>query len=112
MSKAPSESWVPIPGFTGEYEISNQGRVRSLAREIKIVQIVKIRARVLKTRWAAKGVRKRTRCVTLRQADGEKRQLSIPRLMLEAFIGPPPTPTTRVKRKDPARGDVLDNLTW
>jgi hypothetical protein len=30
----PSEQWRPIPGWSGYYEVSNMGRVRSLDRVI------------------------------------------------------------------------------
>lgn len=30
-----SEQWLPIPGYEGLYEVSNQGRVRSLDRSVR-----------------------------------------------------------------------------
>lgn len=32
-SALPAERWLPVPGFEGFYEVSDQGRVRSLARQ-------------------------------------------------------------------------------
>ena len=34
-----SESWKPVEGFEGLYEVSNMGRVRSLDRDISILDV-------------------------------------------------------------------------
>ena len=55
------ESWQPVPGYTGLYEVSDQGRVRSLDRSFvrkvagKSPGVVRLKGRVLKSAVASNG---------------------------------------------------------
>ena len=69
------ETWKTIPGFP-DYEVSDQGRIRSYARG--------------KVRYMKPG---RTRKGYLREslaADGRNHTMAVHRLVLEAFVGPRP----------------------
>ena len=50
------EIWVDIKGYEGFYQVSNQGRVRSLDREvIRNGRTTKLKGRVLKQNVDSKG---------------------------------------------------------
>lgn len=109
MSKA-TEIWKPVKGFEGLYEVSNLGQVRSLDREV--VQTVKIAGKILAPNYKERGGKKAGAAVSLRK-DGETHCLSVPRLVLETFVGPAPERTTRIKRKiRDTTNNSLENLSW
>ena len=99
------EEWKAIKGFEGAYEVSNLGRVKSLARK-------NLRGNNLKEKILRAG---RNQCgyyyVTLCGASGHK-QVSLQRLVAMAFI-PNPNGWKYVNHKDenPANNQV-DNLEW
>lgn len=102
MDATQLETWKPIPGYEGQYEASNIGRVRSLDR----VAIHKngfrqrIRGRMLVVVHNKSGYATVSLC-----RDGKARRVVIHRLVLEAFVGPkPPGQVTRH-----LNGDKLDN---
>jgi hypothetical protein len=99
------ETWKPIPGYEGAYEVSDLGRVRSLAR-------VTDRGR----RWQGRLL---TPCplqngyliVTLWR-DGRQRSPLVHRLVLLAFVGEGPE-GTEVRHADGSRtNNALSNLSW
>lgn len=69
------ESWKPVEGYEGRYEVSDAGRVRSL-----------LTGKVLKTFRGGRGYLS----VSLRR-DGEGRTTYVHHLVARAFIGPRPT---------------------
>ena len=99
------EEWKPIKGFEGAYEVSNFGRVKSLARK-------NLRGNNLKEKMLRAG---RNQCgyyyVTLCGINGHK-QVSLQRLVAITFI-PNPNGWRYVNHKDenPANNRV-DNLEW
>lgn len=98
-----SERWLPVPGHEGLYEVSDHGRVRSLDRVITMKNGRKRRQRgiVLKP-VNSNGYH----CVNV----GALRYVH--RLVLEAFVGPPPPGMeTRHLDGDP-HNNRLGNLKW
>lgn len=85
-----SETWRPVPGFEGRYEVSNMGRVREI--------------RVLKTdggghRYSRVGI------------DGHTQYVH--RLVALAFLGEPPSSRAVVNHKDfNTRNNSAENLEW
>lgn len=89
------ERWRPIAGYEGLYEVSDQGRVRSMARTITINgdgagtrygATRTYRARILKPSRARPG---RYLSVTLAR-DNTKRTFLVHLLVIQAFVGPAP----------------------
>lgn len=104
------EIWKPIEGFEGRYEISNYGRVKSLARVHPKRRF--INERILKFGFSGgrKGIRYPTVHLTIRPII--TKTFMIHRLVALAFI-PNPENKPEVNHKD---GDKLnnhyDNLEW
>lgn len=109
------ENWKAIPGYEGQYEVSDQGRVRSLDRLAN-----------LPTRWGAVAIRKQRgkllsphtnihrggyRQVNLR-ANGKQRMHRIARLVLLAFVGPAPKNYEACHCDGVPTNDALNNLRW
>lgn len=105
------EEWRPIPGYEGRYEVSDHGRVRSLGFYMN-------NARGTKT-WKPGRVRKPGRhrqgyrMVSLFDGRGGRWTVKIPKLVLLAFVGPPPPGKADVLHEDDVpTHDHLNNLRW
>ena len=98
------ETWRPVLGFPG-YEVSDQGRVKSLAR--RNLQGAMRRERILRTdkTWAG--------YLLVRLAlDGVKHARTVHSLVLEAFVGPRPV-GLQTRHLNGVRDDnSLVNLRW
>lgn len=92
------ESWRPVLGFEGLYEVSDRGRVRN-ARS----------GRVLKPNTISRyGHQQVKLCKDARHFDR-----LVSRLVLEAFVGScPPGMQARHVNDPDARNNALDNLAW
>lgn len=103
-----SEMWRPVPGWQTSYEVSNLGRVRSVARKTKSRPGVlrKVPPLVLKPAI----VRGYERVVL--QRDKQKVNAAVHRLVLEAFVGPCPDGMEACHADDDRRHNALDNLRW
>lgn len=80
-----SEQWRPIPGYEGHYEVSSQGRVRSLARYTQ-----GSRHRLLTERVMSPTLSNGYLAVQLVGDGRGKRKWHVHRLVALAFIGPKP----------------------
>lgn len=95
-----TETFKPVPGFEGRYEVSDEGRVRSLRFRSNGAP------RILKSTMNWNGYH----VLTL---GAERRQVRLHCLVLEAFVGPRPSP-----EHDGCHGDNnkdnnhLSNLRW
>lgn len=79
-----TEEWRPVVGYEGQYEVSNLGRVRSLAREVKNGRGVRrLRERILKPR-------RRNQYGHAGVVLTGQRHRTVHSLVAEAFIGPRP----------------------
>lgn len=93
-----SERWLPVVGYEGYYEVSDQGSVRRVAKDATFV---------LKARANKNGHLQ----VSLSR-DGERRSFLVHRLVLTAFVGPCPDGMQGCHNDgNPAR-NVLVNLRW
>lgn len=92
------ERWLPVRGYEGRYEVSDQGRVRSL---------VKGEPRLLAMRTSNRG-----RVQVPLTKDGKKRMLLAYRLMLEAFVGPCPPGHEASHLDGDKTNNALANLAW
>jgi NUMOD4 motif/HNH endonuclease len=113
MLNLPDEIWKPVIGFEGFYEISNRGRVKSLARKVWIKsrwgqhQQISVRERVL----AATPDKEGYLCVMFAK-DGKRWCKKIHRLVLETFIGQSP-PGMQCRHLDGNRlNNAPNNLCW
>lgn len=100
MKNIPPEEWRPVVGYEGHYDVSSHGRVRSL-------------------KWGKTRIRK----VSRHESDGHRflmlskgscrRQFVVARLVLLAFVGPPPSPKhVACHDKGGNRNDYLWRLRW
>ena len=103
------ERWAPVPGWDG-YEVSDQGRIRSLDRIVQRKdgsrQIV--RGRMLAATREKRDGRSRVRL----HREGCNVQQRVHRLVLEAFVGPAPVGMIACHNNGDASDDRLSNLRW
>lgn len=101
----PEETWKPVPGYEGKYEVSDLGRVRSLDRRDAIGR--PIRGRVLKAGVSSRGYEH----VSL--SDGRRALTrAVHTMVLEAFRGPRPPGAEACHGEGGARDNRLANLRW
>ncbi len=104
-----TEVWLPVPGWEHRYQVSNQGRVRSLdivvpARNGKTAMR---RGRVLKAA-ASHG-----RYLVVMFADqGRMKQWSVHNAVLTAFVGPRPEGMQARHLDGNDKNNRLENLCW
>lgn len=104
------EIWKDIEGYEGRYQVSNLGRVKSLAREYKTganQATIRMGEKVMKQK-----VRPNKYCLVTLRRDGVVCDAYVHRLVAEAFI-PNPTNRPQVNHRDenPSNNKV-DNLEW
>lgn len=98
-----TEEWRPVVGYEGLYEVSDHGRVRSVARVVVMRNGVPrpIRERLLKAHVKEYG----HRSVALSK-NGVEMTYGVHRLVLLTFGGPPPFPEAATRHID---GDPTNN---
>lgn len=103
------ELWKPIKGFEGRYEISNTGRVKSLARMRKSARggMAPLPERILKLKIDKNGYV----CVHLR-ADEITKYPHIHRLVAEAFIENTDNKPTVNHKDGNKQSNTVQNLEW
>jgi len=106
-----NELWLPVVGHEGFYEVSNQGRVRTVAREVRHSRgsgTKHWKGRMRKPWLDRNGYE----CVDL-YLEGERTRHSVHRLVLLAFLGPGPSSEHVVDHIDENRlNNRLINLRW
>lgn len=102
------ESWKPVVGYEGLYDVSSRGRVRSLDREVKYSNgsTHLHRGRVLKF-TPMHGYS--TVCLA---KNGTRKTSYVHLLVLEAFVGPRPPKMEGCHRDDVQTNNNLSNLRW
>jgi hypothetical protein len=104
----PNEIWRPILGFEGIYEVSDQGRVKSLAR---IDGRGHWRSTVL-LKPALVGPKGKQYLGVHLSANGDGRQRKVHLLVLETFVGPRPTQHEGAHENGNKCDNRLMNLAW
>lgn len=104
-----SEAWRPVVGWGGLYEVSNWGRVRSVARKIPgRWGLHSVKPRVLRPDCTVKGNHLR---VTLSRS-GSTYRVFVHTLVLTAFIGPRPDGNVARHGKGGSLDNSPENLSW
>lgn len=99
------EVWLPVPGFEGQYEVSDRGSVARLP--CRSARGRSLRGMFLKPTSDRHGYS----VVNLRRR-GKSTQRKVHQLVLEAFVAPrPPGESTRHLDGNP-RNNHVDNLAW
>jgi hypothetical protein len=103
------ERWLPIPGYEGFYEASDQGRVKSLARTVQRSdgRPQPVPERVLTPKRVTTG-----RLQVDLYRDGRKQQCQLHRLVLFAFVGPCPEGMEACHSDGDPTNNRLENLRW
>jgi HNH endonuclease/NUMOD4 motif len=116
MIKEPVEMWRPVVGHEGKYEVSDQGRVRSLDCILTYVRRDQYSGRDLMIRRVHSGRMLRPGpsksghlSVVLGRKEGSR---LIHHLVLEAFVGPCPDKHEGCHGNDVPDDNRLDNLRW
>lgn len=108
----PNESWLPVVGYEGRYEVSNQGRVRSLDRERlrnigSGVETNKLKGRILRA------CRRRSGHYACSLGDGKRQSVRVVhQLVLEAFVGPRPEGYEACHNNGDPSDNRVENLRW
>lgn len=105
-----SEQWRQIPDWEGFYEVSNDGRVRSVDRTIThpLSGLTALKGRLLKQAPTGGHL-----VVTLIDSVGRRRRVAkVHHLVLEAFVGARPAGMEGCHRNDNGYDNHLSNLRW
>lgn len=106
-----TEEWRPVPGYEGHYEVSSEGRVRSLRREVYSDRWKGYRTlseRIMKTSTA--GTMGHLK-VSLHK-DRQRKQFGVHVLVALAFIGPRPEGMDVMHGDDDPTNNRLENLSY
>lgn len=117
MSLPSSEQWRPVPGYEAIYEVSDQGRVRSLDRSVatKGGAQRRIRGRVLAgiPHYADRLAGQHCIFVAVNlKRNGTSKTVSIHRLVMAAFVGPLPAGGEVCHDNGDAKDNRLVNLSY
>ena len=110
MPESDDETWAPVPGYEGLYEVSDQGRVRSLDRDA-YTPIGAKNSRPLEGGILTQQRPDESATVQLSR-DGNVIRVSVARLVLLAHGPEPEAPTMqahKISQEGPLR---LENLEW
>lgn len=107
------EIWRDIKGYEGLYQVSNEGRVKSLERDIEVMNILfGSQIRHLKEKYIKPKVNSNNRLQVRLCKDGVKEQKQIHVIVAEAFI-PNPNECDVVHHIDHnPQNNSVDNLIW
>jgi hypothetical protein len=112
MHDSTAERWLPIPGYEGIYEASDQGRIRSLTRCVPFKNSQrKIQGTMLKFAAGA-ATHNGTYAVVTLCRDRTRRLKGVHRVILETFIGPCPPGLMCCHGNGDPRDNRLVNLRW
>lgn len=101
----PTENWLPVVGYEASYDVSDQGRVRSLARMDAIGR--SLRGKLLKPGYSGFGYGS----VSL-YSGGKPRTHLVQHLVATAFHGPRPDGLNVCHNDGDPRNNRASNLRW
>lgn len=103
-----TQTWLPVPGYEGLYEVSDHGNVRSVPRVVTSPRCVRLYAgTLLRTSTSPRGY------AQVRLSEGGKsRSRTVHALVLEAFAGPRPDGLVACHADDNKADNSLANLRW
>lgn len=115
MSVIAAETWKPVVGFEGQYEVSDFGRVRSLDRTSEYQRLDQYSGRLLTIRRHHRGhflqpSASKSGHLSVVLGRGNTRQVHT--LVLEAFVGPCPAGHEGCHGDDIPSNNNLSNLRW
>ena len=104
-----SEQWLPVVGYEGMYEVSDLGRVKSLARLIRRRGGCRVMSKemILKNRRLNSGYG-----IVGLAKDGKKKDFSVHSLVLKAFVGERPEGMYACHNNGDSSDNRLSNLRW
>jgi hypothetical protein len=112
-----AEQWAPIVGFEGLYEVSDQGRVRSLDRIVQLTGHPTLKARTMKgrilfqkTNRPAAGAYARKQVALWK--NNTEHTMNVARLVAEAFLPNPDAMPLVLHLDDDATNNRIENLQW
>lgn len=105
MTDAPPERWLPVVNWEGLYEVSDQGRVRSLDRVDSMGRLRK--GRLITTAPGSHGYP-----MAQLYRDGKRSGRTVHSLVLEAFVGPRPAGADACHCDGSRTNNALSNLRW
>lgn len=108
MNNIELERWAPVLGYEGIYEVSTFGRVRSLARTVRIG----MNSRTVGGVFVSPILGSRGYFVVNFTAYGKRKQHFLHKLVLEAFIGPRPDGMEACHNDGSRINCSLKNLRW
>ncbi|MDM3894746.1 NUMOD4 motif-containing HNH endonuclease [Mycobacterium intracellulare] len=107
MTNTLHEAWRPVVGWEGLYEVSDQGRVRSVERIVQFgSQTRTVRSTILKPGETTKGA------LYVVLSNGRPKNRRVHQLVLEAFVGPCPPGMEGCHWDDDKKNNALTNLRW
>lgn len=101
-----AEDWMPIEGYEGRYEVSSQGRVKSLRRLDDSAIPRAIRERILKPKVGSHG------CETVSLHKGGATTFTVHSLVARAFLGDPGKGFEVCHIDGSRTNNTLENLRW
>lgn len=106
------ETWKEIPGYEGYYEVSDQGHVRSVDREIVQDGRWGFIKRTMKGRLLSPSNEHSNYPHVILSRGNEKESVKIHLLALRAFVGPCPEGLQACHEDGDTRNNILSNLRW
>lgn len=103
------ETWKPIPGWEGYYEVSDQGQVRSVDR---IITRSDGQKRRFKGKLLRPGINRHGYPMVNLKRPGEGVTKKVHRLVLEAFAGPSPEGMEACHNNGDRADARVENLRW
>ena len=105
MTNDTRETWMPVVGYEGSYEVSDKGRVRSLDRLDSRGH--RLSGQMLRTPLNGNGYPSFGPC-----ANGTQRPMTVHAAMLTAFVGPAPLGHEGCHGNGDRTDNRLENLRW
>jgi hypothetical protein len=101
------ERWLAVPGYEGRYEVSDHGRLRYLRQISKEYDVALTQAKILAVVRQSSGY-----LIVSLWMDNKVKTIGVHRLVLTAFVGPPPAAHIAAHWDGVRDNNRLENLRW